>query len=193
MDRYRWSESVEERLRAYKRLIAAGKSSVLAALPVSGVYFIKVGDAVKIGSTVDLIRRFAMYPTYSPEPCELIGFLPATHDKRKRERQWLRKWAHSNIHGEWFRLTPELAREIREAQQPIAENENGTPLVEVLEHRPETNNLIVWSPFCGNRHFHGAMGLPRGADLSTALGLRGADCGGGDYALVVRSAVPTAT
>lgn len=71
----------------------------------AGVYFIRSGEAVKIGMSKDVPGRFRALRTMSPLPLELLGVIPGGRDE---EAQLHRQWAGQRLHGEWFKATPEL-------------------------------------------------------------------------------------
>lgn len=79
------------------------------------VYFIRSGDAVKIGKTTNLARRRQQI---SAPNAELMATEPGY---TRRERQLHRRFAIHRINGEWFLLAPPLTAYInalREAQTP---------------------------------------------------------------------------
>jgi hypothetical protein len=71
----------------------------------AGVYFIRSGDAVKIGMSKDVPGRLRTLRTMSPLPLELLGVIPGGRDE---EAQLHRDWAPERLHGEWFKATPDL-------------------------------------------------------------------------------------
>lgn len=79
------------------------------------VYFIQaIGvDLMKIGFTTheDPRKRLTHLKIGSPLPLRLITTIPAT---RYTERKIHRRFAHLWSHGEWFRLTPELIRAVKD-------------------------------------------------------------------------------
>ena len=75
------------------------------------IYFIacREANAVKIGVTQDdaktLHKRFEGIQGNCPLRLEILGIFPGYMDV---EREFHERFAPSLIHGEWFRLTPEL-------------------------------------------------------------------------------------
>jgi hypothetical protein len=74
------------------------------------VYFIRSGDAIKIGFTQDVVARLSALQTASSIPLELLASIDG--DKAEEARQH-RRWRHLRIRGEWFRADEELLRYIR--------------------------------------------------------------------------------
>ena len=75
------------------------------------VYFIRAGDAIKIGYTTNLARRQRALETASAVPLELLASVPGD---RREETRLHREWRHLHIRGEWFEASEELLRYIRE-------------------------------------------------------------------------------
>jgi hypothetical protein len=75
------------------------------------VYFIRAGDAIKIGYTTNLAARKRSLETASAVPLELLGAIPGD---RREEARLHRDWWHLHIRGEWFQADEELLRYIRE-------------------------------------------------------------------------------
>jgi hypothetical protein len=66
------------------------------------VYFLRVGERIKIGYSVDVKRRMRAYPP----GCELLAVEPGD---RELETQRHRQFAGSRTDGrEWFRPTPDI-------------------------------------------------------------------------------------
>lgn len=72
---------------------------------LSGVYFIRSGDLVKIGTSIDVHRRLAALRTSSPMPMELLVVASGSYVEEKSVHQ---RFAHLRQHGEWFTAAPEL-------------------------------------------------------------------------------------
>jgi hypothetical protein len=79
--------------------------------PGEVVYFIRAGDAVKIGRTVNVAARQRALATASAVPLELLAAVPGG---RELEAQLHREWRHLHLRGEWFRADEELLRYIAE-------------------------------------------------------------------------------
>ena len=75
------------------------------------VYFLRAGDAIKIGYTTNLAARKRALETASAVPLELLASIPGD---RSEEARLHREWWHLHIRGEWFRADEELLRCIRE-------------------------------------------------------------------------------
>lgn len=72
------------------------------------IYFIEAcgADCVKIGITNTTVScRIASLQTGCPFPLKQIGSRPGT---RQQEFNIHRQFSEHHIHGEWFRLTPEI-------------------------------------------------------------------------------------
>lgn len=75
------------------------------------VYFVHAPSAemVKIGTTASLELRLTGLRMSSPVPLILLGAIPGGAAK---EGALHSRWARLRQHGEWFRASPELLREI---------------------------------------------------------------------------------
>jgi hypothetical protein len=69
------------------------------------VYFIRAGDAVKIGRTANLAARLRSLATASAVPLELLADVPGG---KREEAELHRQWQHLHIRGEWFEASEEL-------------------------------------------------------------------------------------
>lgn len=81
-----------------------------------GVYFIKCGDFIKIGTSVSIRNRLAAFATSNPYDFLLLLFI-CTHSQisaRKLEGALHRKFAVQRHRGEWFKDCPEIAAFIAE-------------------------------------------------------------------------------
>lgn len=79
------------------------------------VYYLKVGDRLKIGYSVDVKRRMRAYPPGS----QLLAVEPGDRDL---ERQRHHQFAGSLMDGrEWFRPTPDLIELVQELVQVYGE------------------------------------------------------------------------
>lgn len=72
-----------------------------------GVYFLRDGDRVKIGRTVDREARISTLLREAPS-AELIGWRPTLQFTRL-ERDLHRRFAADRLGGEWFRWSPAIA------------------------------------------------------------------------------------
>lgn len=71
------------------------------------IYFLKNGDAVKIGYTADVEQRNAQLQTASPHQLELLGTMNGSIEV---ETAIHARFNHLRIRGEWFRLNRALIR-----------------------------------------------------------------------------------
>jgi hypothetical protein len=70
------------------------------------VYFIRMGDAVKIGFSADVGKRLNGIQTACPGPAEVIKIIPGSD---QTERYFHVHFANYRQQGEWFRLEGALA------------------------------------------------------------------------------------
>lgn len=81
------------------------------------VYFItcrKTG-MVKIGCAYDPFRRLKTLQMGSPTKLKIEALLKGSH---KREKQLHKLLAKHRVHGEWFKLSPEIEAIIKEVAKP---------------------------------------------------------------------------
>lgn len=85
------------------------------------VYFVEaVGlDLIKIGHSIDLMKRLVSLLTSSPARLFVIGSIPGGRQKEREIHVALH--AHRS-HGEWFRKTPEVMAIVATADQSHGEN-----------------------------------------------------------------------
>ena len=76
------------------------------------VYFIadETGEKVKIGITEDVQQRLRSLQMSSPTPLRLSGTI---RGGRRVEAELHERFARIRLHGEWFKLTPELDKYIQ--------------------------------------------------------------------------------
>lgn len=79
----------------------------------SYIYFIRAGDLVKIGVSVDPDKRFEALQTGCPAKCELVHI---EYGGVERERHHHARFAEQRQRGEWFRYEGGL-RAFLEAMQ----------------------------------------------------------------------------
>lgn len=77
----------------------------LDARRISGLYFLKLGDHVKIGYGRDIMTRARTIQAQGPIAAELIGWLECGPAK---ERELHQRFKHLHERNEWFRLNDEL-------------------------------------------------------------------------------------
>lgn len=73
----------------------------------SCLYFIRQGNAIKIGITDQLERRFSQIKTSAAETCKIENVV-YTHHGRKLERKLHQALMAYNSHLEWFALPPKI-------------------------------------------------------------------------------------
>lgn len=77
------------------------------------IYFVQLGNHVKIGKTKDIERRLSELQTAHHEPLRLVAYEYATQPG-KIEALIHREYAkHRAKNGEWFRLSNDIARLIQ--------------------------------------------------------------------------------
>lgn len=83
---------------------------------VCRIYFIEaVGlDLIKIGYTIDPVKRFFSILTMSPAPLSLLGSIAGGP---QREIQIHEQLEPHRIHGEWFKKCPEVMALVETAEQ----------------------------------------------------------------------------
>lgn len=79
--------------------------------PAQGtIYYLLVGELVKIGFTINLRQRLSSYP---PDAVLLVTEQGNPADERARHKQFAQALQHGN---EWFRPTPEVLEHIKRLQ-----------------------------------------------------------------------------
>lgn len=92
------------------------------------VYFVHVGDYVKIGKACDVRQRLEELQTAHPEPLRLVAYIKSDRP-RSAEAVILREYEQYRARGEWFRLSFRIRKLIRhhaKAVEMLAQNA-GTP------------------------------------------------------------------
>lgn len=82
-------------------------------------YFIRDGDAIKIGKSMAPVLRMQNLQSSSPRPMKMLAMVPATVASEPECHQ---RFEHLHIRGEWFRAEPDLLAFVRQmkAAQPRA-------------------------------------------------------------------------
>lgn len=75
------------------------------------VYFVRAGEAIKIGYSVHPIKRMSELQIGNPDPMELLGALRGTFQDEKALHA---DFSHLEIREEWFRAEEELLDFIEE-------------------------------------------------------------------------------
>lgn len=92
------------------------------------VYYIRRGQAIKIGSTTNPMTRFTVLM-----PDEILAFEPgATTEERKRHRQF----QHLRCFGEHFKPDPELLEHALDLRRIHGDPDPAWPTVAILERAP---------------------------------------------------------
>lgn len=78
---------------------------------LSGVYFIRSGELVKIGTSTNVHARIAALRNMSSLPLELLAVAAGSYDEETAVHE---RFRHLRQHGEWFTATPELLAFIAE-------------------------------------------------------------------------------
>jgi hypothetical protein len=78
--------------------------------PDQRIYFAQSGNQLRIGLALNPQQRIAHMCTTRPR-IKLLGHIPGDHKRLKRLHQ---RFSPEHIHGEWFRLTPDLKRSVSE-------------------------------------------------------------------------------
>lgn len=101
-------------------------------------YFVRVGNAIKIGAATDFKKRLGSLQTGHPEPMEVLAVVPAALVDEFKAHQL---FAHLRIRGEWFRADHDLLYFIEQAKidamnepAPILEPAKPKPVVIVSSH-----------------------------------------------------------
>lgn len=79
------------------------------------VYFLRMGDAVKIGFSGSLGQRIKTIQTACPRPTEILCIIPGNYGT---ERYFHAHFAAHKLQGEWFRLDGQLAAFLANATTP---------------------------------------------------------------------------
>ncbi|MGN6147077.1 GIY-YIG nuclease family protein [Rhizobium sp.] len=106
-----------KRERAKKEIIKAVLGSEVAFEPETRhVYFVKMGEFVKIGFSAGVMSRMKNLNVGFPQTAELLAVIPGT---KRTEVCFHQIFAGLNTKGEWFRFEGEL-----EAFMSVAKNAN---------------------------------------------------------------------
>jgi hypothetical protein len=100
--------------------------------PEEVVYFLRGGDAIKIGYTTNMAARQRALETASAVPLELLAAVPGD---RREEARLHREWWHLHIRGEWFHADEELLRYIRVLAGELAPEPDPQAQVQAAQFR----------------------------------------------------------
>lgn len=70
-----------------------------------GVYFLRAGDLIKIGTSGNISQRVKGLQMSSPVPLVLLAVAKGAHEE---EHALHLRFSHLREHGEWFRVAPDL-------------------------------------------------------------------------------------
>lgn len=73
----------------------------------AGVYFVRAGDSVKIGTSTNIAARIRSLQTGCPVPLELLA---VAKGGQAEEAEFHRRFAQLRKNGEWFRADGQLLR-----------------------------------------------------------------------------------
>lgn len=82
-------------------------------------FIYSIGDGsglVKIGWSVDPIKRLAFLKTSSPLDLKLVGIIPGTREQEREIHTLLRPW---RVRREWFRYAGAVAEFVKRMQPPV--------------------------------------------------------------------------
>lgn len=100
------------------------EGNLTEVLPVGVTYFIRAGDAIKIGFASNFKRRLGSLQTAQEKPLEVLAVISAGDVGELEAHQ---RFAHLRLSGEWFRADKELLQFIEYAKLKFGE---------AVEHKP---------------------------------------------------------
>ena len=80
------------------------------------LYFIRCGEAVKIGRTSNISQRLANMQVNSPEEMDCLLLL---RGRGAEESAWQGQFKADRIRGEWFKLSPALEQAIKDEREAL--------------------------------------------------------------------------
>jgi hypothetical protein len=80
------------------------------------VYFVRMGDFVKIGYSATPKDRIASLQTGCPQPLEVLGIWNA--GTKTDEKAYHERFAAHRTHGEWFHAVPDILAEASALNEP---------------------------------------------------------------------------
>jgi len=97
---------------------AAERAVVREAMIAKGdLYFVRAGDAVKIGHTANIVNRLGKMQADNHEKLDCLVLL---RGRGHEEKRWHKDFAATHIRGEWFLWSPELERAMKTAAASLA-------------------------------------------------------------------------
>jgi hypothetical protein len=100
---------------AHKPQLRATPEQKVAALN-SGVYFMRAGEMIKIGVSVNVAARLRDHQIGSAEPLHLMLVIPGN---AATERELHTKFKSKRVHGEWFRIDDEIAAFVADQRKQL--------------------------------------------------------------------------
>lgn len=85
-----------------------------AVAALDDLYFIRAGNAVKIGRTRKIWPRLASMQVGNHEQ---LNCLLVLRGRGQEEKEWHSRFHRHHIRGEWYRWNPKLAKEIAALQR----------------------------------------------------------------------------
>jgi hypothetical protein len=125
--------AVQHAMKLRKLLIEMKAAGVpcISTLDRSMIYFIGRPGLVKIGRSVDPWARLGKLQTGAAEPLRMLLTMPGG---AAQENALHRRFAHLRVHGEWFRLTADLADFIEASSRKTShERKSETKLRQIME------------------------------------------------------------
>jgi Meiotically Up-regulated Gene 113 (MUG113) protein len=105
------------------------------------VYFIQSGNAIKIGSTRNLLQRACILQDHNPNPIKILGvYEPAKRDTERKIQQTFKEF---HMFGEWFFAAPQILEYIRNNATGCASKTEELALMYTRSKH--------WQPIKGNR------------------------------------------
>jgi hypothetical protein len=102
------------------------------------VYFVRAGNAIKIGRTTNLPGRLKALATASAVPLELLAAVPGG---RELEARLHHRWRHLHLRGEWFRADEALVSRSAAGCKPTPRR---PPAIASSGPRPSAPNSSPW-------------------------------------------------
>lgn len=99
------------------------------------VYYIRRGELIKIGTTVDPVQRFSTLL-----PSEILAFEPGTDELEKIRHQ---QFDHLRCRGEHFREAPELLEHARHLRRLHGDPDPSWPIVTPVKRAPVAMPVLV--------------------------------------------------
>lgn len=72
------------------------------------VYFVRVGDEVKVGCTTRIPRRFVEAAKERKAPATVLACVPGSFRLEREIHEWLTPWGTNGARGDWFHATEDL-------------------------------------------------------------------------------------